>query len=136
MEKKVAKTISTKIDQYFCNSSFFIWHKFLLKDHIFLPVMGSLKEGLTTRTCWRFREEKRLVLIVIYNTVKMFWQVLINVTIIDNRGRNRIIVGFTTTYAISASHHWRYEFVSGLRQVGGFLRVLQFSPQIKLTAML
>jgi hypothetical protein len=54
----------------------------------------------------------------------------------------------TTTYAISAYHHWCCEFksrswrgvqhyvikfVSDLRQVGGFLRVLRFPPPIKLT---
>jgi len=61
----------------------------------------------------------------------------------------RMVVGFTTTYAISAYHHWSYEFesrsgqgvqhyvikfVSFLRQVGGFLRLLRFPPPIKLTA--
>ena len=30
--------------------------------------------------------------------------------------------------------HYLIKFVSDLRQVGGFLRVLQFSPPIKLTA--
>ena len=60
-----------------------------------------------------------------------------------------MIVGFTTTYAISAFHHWCCEFksrwgrgvqhyvikfVSDLRQVGGFLRVPRFPPPIKLTA--
>jgi hypothetical protein len=56
-----------------------------------------------------------------------------------------------TTYAISVYHHYRCEFeslswpgvvdttlcdkfVSDLRQVGGFLRVLRFPPSIKLTA--
>jgi len=53
------------------------------------------------------------------------------------RGRDRMVVGFTTTYAISAYHHWRefesrsgrdvqhyvIKFVSNLRQVGGFLLV-------------
>ena len=53
------------------------------------------------------------------------------------RGRDRMIVGFTTTYAIRAYDHWccefesrsgRYgqhyviKFVSDLRQVSGFLR--------------
>jgi hypothetical protein len=53
------------------------------------------------------------------------------------------------SYAISAYHHWCCEFefpsgrgvqhyvikfVSDLRQVGGFLRVLRFPPPIKLTA--
>jgi hypothetical protein len=64
-------------------------------------------------------------------------------------GRDRIIVGFTTTYAISAFHHWCCEFESRsgrgvqhyvimfvrfLRQVGGFLRVHRFPQPIKLTA--
>jgi hypothetical protein len=67
----------------------------------------------------------------------------------DRRGRDRMIVGFTTTYAISAYHHrccefksrsgrvvhhYVIKFVSDLRQVGGFLRVLRFPPSIKLTA--
>ena len=52
-----------------------------------------------------------------------------------------MVVGFTTTYAISAYHHWCCEFesrsgrdvqhyvikfVSDLRQFGDFLRVLRF----------
>jgi hypothetical protein len=64
-------------------------------------------------------------------------------------GRYRMVVGFTTTYAISAYHHWCCEFesrlrrgvqhyvirfVNDLRQVGGFLRVLRFPLPIKLTA--
>ena len=63
-------------------------------------------------------------------------------------GHERVIVGFTTTYVISAYKHWCYEFefhsgrsvhhyvikfVSDLRQVGGFL---QFPPPIKQTAMI
>jgi len=55
----------------------------------------------------------------------------------------------TTTYAISAYHHWCCEFESrsgrgvqhyvikfviDLRQIGGFLRVLRFPQPIKLTA--
>ena len=59
-----------------------------------------------------------------------------------------MVVGFTTTYAISAYHHWccQFEsrsgcgvqhyvikFVSDLWQVCGFLRVLQFPPPTKLT---
>ena len=57
----------------------------------------------------------------------------------DRRGRDRMVVGFTTTYAISAYHHsfcefeyrlWQcvqhyvIKFVSDLRQVGGFFRML------------
>jgi hypothetical protein len=61
-------------------------------------------------------------------------------------GHDRMVVGFTTTYAISAYHHWCFEFESrsgvqhyvikfgsDLWQVGGFLRVLRFPPSIKLT---
>jgi len=61
---------------------------------------------------------------------------------------DRILVGFITTYAISAYHHWCCEFesrsrrsvhyviklVSDMRQVGGFRRVLRFPQPINLTA--
>jgi hypothetical protein len=65
------------------------------------------------------------------------------------RGRDRMVVGFTTTYAISTYHqcefesrsgevysiqHYVIKFVSDLRQDGGFLRVLRFPPPINLTA--
>ena len=65
------------------------------------------------------------------------------------RGRDRIVVGFTTTYVISACHHcccefesqlgrgvqhYVIKFISDFRQVGGFLRVLLFPSPIKLTA--
>ena len=65
--------------------------------------------------------------------------------------RDRMVVEFTTIYAISAYHHKRCEFescsgevysiqhyvikfVSGLRQVCGFLQVFLFPPPVKLTA--
>ena len=59
--------------------------------------------------------------------------------------RDRMVVGFITTYAISVYHHWCCEFesrswrgvqhyvmkfFSDLRQVGGFLRVFRFPPPI------
>jgi hypothetical protein len=67
------------------------------------------------------------------------------------RGRDHIVVGFNTIYAISAYHHLSCEFESStgevcsiqhyvikfvrdLRQVGGFLLVLRFPPPINLTA--
>ena len=59
----------------------------------------------------------------------------------DRRGRDRIVVGFTTNCTISAYHHYMCEvysmqhyvikFVSELRQVGDFLRVLWFPPPMK-----
>jgi hypothetical protein len=67
-------------------------------------------------------------------------------------GRDRMAVGFTTTYAISGittnvvssnpahgevyfflRQHYVIKFVSDWRQVNGFLRVLRFPPQIKVT---
>ena len=72
-----------------------------------------------------------------------------NVTYTGRRGRERMVVGFTTTYAISAYQHWCCEFeyrsgpgvqnyvikfVSDLRLVGGFLRFRWFPPPIKLAA--
>jgi hypothetical protein len=59
-----------------------------------------------------------------------------------------MVVGFTTTYATRVYHnlcckfesrsgrgvqYYVIKFVSDLRQLGGFLRVLRFSPPIKLT---
>jgi hypothetical protein len=57
-------------------------------------------------------------------------------------GRDRMVVGFTATYAISefesqsgwGVQHYVIKFVSDFRQVGSFLRVLRFPPPIKLTA--
>jgi hypothetical protein len=41
-----------------------------------------------------------------------------------------------TTNVVSSNlvQHYEEKFVSDLRQVGGFLRVVQFPPPIKLTA--
>ena len=70
----------------------------------------------------------------------------------DRRERDRTVVGFTTTYAVSAYRHcccefesrsgrgvqhYVIKFVSDLRKVGDFLRVLwllRFPPPIKLTS--
>ena len=64
-------------------------------------------------------------------------------------GRDRMVIGFTTTYAISDYHHLCCEFesrsgrgvqhyvrkfVSDLRQVDSFLRVLRFLPPKTLSA--
>jgi hypothetical protein len=68
-------------------------------------------------------------------------------------GRGRIVVGLTTTCAImtittnvvSSNHahgevhsiqHYVIKCISDLRQIGGFLCVLQFPPPIKLIAMI
>jgi len=79
-----------------------------------------------------------------HNTLISFITAIIKYNVQD-----RTVVGFTTTYAISAYHHcccefnsrtgrgvqhYVIKFVSDLRQVGGFLRVLRFPPPIKLTA--
>ena len=62
-----------------------------------------------------------------------------------------MVVGFTTSCAIGAYHHYSGEFesrswrgvldttlhdkvVGDLQQIGGYLQVLGFSPPIKLTA--
>jgi hypothetical protein len=62
------------------------------------------------------------------------------------RDRDRMVVGFATTYAICAYHRWLCEFesrswrgvqhyvikcVSDLCQAGGFLRVFRFPPPIR-----
>ena len=67
------------------------------------------------------------------------------------RGSDRMVVEFTTTCAIMpittnvlssnpvlgdvySLHYYAIKFVSDLRQVVGFLRVLRFPPLIKLSA--
>jgi hypothetical protein len=72
-----------------------------------------------------------------------------SIIIRDGRGRDHMVIGFTTAYAISHYHHWCCEFqsrsewgvqhyvitfVSDMRQVSGFLQVLWFPSPIKLTA--
>ena len=63
----------------------------------------------------------------------------------DRPGRDRMLVGFTTTYMHSVPITTNgvssnldqgevIKFVSDLRQVVGFFRVLWFPPPIKLTA--
>ena len=75
---------------------------------------------------------------------------MISLTSCGCRGHDRMVVGLTTTCAISAYHHKSCEFeprswqgvhyvitfVSDMRQVDGFLRVLRFPSPIKLTAMI
>ena len=96
-------------------------------------------------------------LVLLGNCEKGYVLCIINYCFQDNSGdrhdRGRMIVGFTSTYAISAYHHKRYEFescsgdvysiqhyvikfVNDLRQVGGFLRELRFPPPIKPTVMI
>ena len=66
----------------------------------------------------------------------------------DRRGRDRMVVRFTTICAyhtkvvslnpihgeVYSLQHYMIKFVSDLRQVGGFLWVLCFPSTIKLTA--
>ena len=69
----------------------------------------------------------------------------------SRRGRDRMVVGFTTIYVISVYHHWCCEFesrpgwgvqhhvikfVSDMGQVGGFLRVLHDITEIVLKVAL
>ena len=96
----------------------------------------------------RLLYKKSYCKIISYRTTAVYWIYMFS-SVRGRRGHDRMVVGFTTSYAISAYHHWCCEFesrpgrgvqhyvikfVSDLRQVGGFLRVLRFPPQIKLTA--
>ena len=63
----------------------------------------------------------------------------------DHHGCDRMVVGFTTTYAVGAYHHWYCEFesrsgrgvqhyvlkfVSDFRQISDFLWFIRFPPPI------
>ena len=69
---------------------------------------------------------------------------VIKIFIVAVCGCDRMVIGFSTTYA--ANHHdicefetrsgrsvkhYAIKFISDFRQVGGFLRVLRFPPPIK-----
>ena len=116
------------IQWLFCFRTFFNLTKFYTliifwrKTNFFVSVYHFLLNHLTNIECWNNH-----------------W-----IRIRGRRGRNRKLVGFTTTYAIRAYHHWccgfesrsgwgvqHYEikFISGLRQVGGFLRSCCFLHQ-------
>ena len=49
---------------------------------------------------WRWWKLKTMIFLVKYDARFLG----------DHRGRDRMVVGFTTTFAISAYHHKRYEF--------------------------
>ena len=108
-------------------------------------IFVKIKNKICLRTLDRFFQIQNLSSIVVYNLHDNIQPT----TLMDRRYRDRMVVGFTTTYAISAYHHWCSEFesrsergiqhyvikfVSDLRQVGGVLQVLWFPPAIKLTA--
>ena len=94
---------------------------------------------LRNNNCWY---KDHLLLLLQINC----WFLLLHVNCwVGRRGRDSMVVGFTTTYAISAYHHWWCEFesrsgrgaqhyvikfASDLRQVGSFLRVLWFLHEI------
>ena len=89
-----------------------------------------------------------------YNVYKISFKLLLtsnthHVGTMGRRGRDSMVAGFTTTYAISSYHHiccefesrsgrgvqqYTIKFVNDLRHVGGFTLVLGFPPPIKLTA--
>jgi hypothetical protein len=91
-------------------------------------------------SCWRV-----CICSQLYYTIYI---TLISIVFQGRRGRDRMVVGYTTICVIRAYHpiiceflssSWRRvldttKFVSDLRQVGGFFWVLRFPPPIKLTA--
>jgi hypothetical protein len=113
-----------------CSKNLFNVFGILIKFIIIIEVMKS-QFKLMWYYCWT----------VTYLHTSMYMR--------DRRGHDGMVVEFTTIYANSAYHLWCYEFesrsgrgvqhyvikfVSDLRQIGGFLRVLLFPPPIKLTA--
>jgi hypothetical protein len=92
-----------------------------------------------------------LIVPTVFLVLSLFHSVLIRIQNISEgrHDRDRMVVGITTTYAISAFHHlccefqsrlgrgvqhYVIKFVISLQQVDGFLRVLRCPPPIKLTA--
>jgi hypothetical protein len=84
-----------------------------------------------------------------FHVIEIYTYILITFSLFSSRGHRGhdwIVVEFITTYGIGTYHHCEFEsrsgdvysiqhyvikFVSDLRQVVGFLRVLQFLPPIR-----
>ena len=92
-------------------------------------------------------------MLMISRQSSIWYNIILSQGIRDHHDRDRMVVGFTPTYAISNYHDWclssnpvhdevysiqHYviKFVTDLRQVCSFLRVFRFSPPIKLTALI
>ena len=131
--------------------------KYSVSILLMLPGKGESKYDYNkdeAQLCLRTTMMAKVRTNIIYNNISQIWS-LLNVMLLrtivtltevffkkglrDRRGCDRMVVGFTTTYVISAYHHWCSEFesrsgwgiqhyvikfVGDLRQVGGFLRVL------------
>ena len=129
-----------------------VFSKFDLKDNaaVFSTVICLLIIYILI-CVWAFRQDKKDIRRVSSRIINNYFYLLL--FIYGRRVRHRMVVGFTTTYAISTYQHLRCEFesrsgevysihyytikfVSDLRQVSGFLRVLRFPSPIKLTTVI
>jgi hypothetical protein len=123
---------------------------FISIKHRILATFNTNKK-FNSDSLYAFKIEKlqNRNIIIIYHSLT-FCFIISHLILGGRRGGDRMVVGFTTAYAISAYHHWCCEFesrpgrgvqhyvikfVSDLRQIGGFLRVLPFPPPIKLTTI-
>jgi hypothetical protein len=118
---------------------------------IYLIFLIKEQNIVTRRFCWylyHFNNVRKSILHIQHILTISYWTHALY-PYWGRRGRNRIVVGFATTYADIAYHHWCRElesrwgwgvqhyvikFVNDLRLVGSFLRVLRFPSPIKLTA--
>jgi competence protein ComGF len=91
----------------------------------------------TTDIKQRVYKQPLITIVQVINNVMDVYLVNFFISCQGRRGRDRMVVEFTSTYAISAYHHWCCEFksqsgrgvqhyvikfVSDLRQIGGLLR--------------
>ena len=119
---------------------------FRMKNDINVNMVIIIKKGIWIMWKWHI-DKSYLTFCYICSTVMNLIESR------ENRGRDRMVVGFITTCAINVYHHYHcafeprsgeassiyiykhvIKFVSDLRQVGGLLRVLGFPPPIKVTA--
>jgi hypothetical protein len=124
---------------------------FIQQTQYFIPVEIYLSVVPAHLGIWFFHLSRQTTVIQDLLVRRQFSLVPDNRTNVNVEacGRDLMVVGLTTTYAICAYHHWCCEFESRsgrgvqhyvikfvvyLWQVGGFLGVLRFPPPIKLTA--
>jgi hypothetical protein len=140
-------TVSTKDHSSVCST---LLHYIMEFHSILYEYMDVWSLWVKGRDYTSINTYKIILLSYLRGTIILFIKLhLTRMKLSKCRGSDRMVVGFTTTYAISAYHHWCCEFESrsgrgvqhyvirfdsDLRQVGGFLQVLPFPLPKKLTA--
>jgi hypothetical protein len=86
------------------------------------------------RLWWKWYDNETIVSYYYTGAVVVVWYLDWELPVQSMPITTRVVSSNTVHGEVYSIQHYVIKFVSDLRQVGGFLRVLQFPPPIKLTA--